>query len=193
VWHTKPFTSIEQAKTQEITVAATGASGDSAVMPKILNSLLGTKFKIIAGYSTSEQRLAVERGEVDGICGLSWSTLKASNPNWTNNHLLRVLVQSGEKRLADLPDAPLVSELATNPDDKQVIRLLSFYQPMGRPFVMPPGTPKEMLAEIRRAFNETMKDPTFLAEALKANLEVDPTRGEEMERIIAQAYATPKA
>lgn len=142
VWHTSPVTSLDQAKTRELTVAATGATGDSATMPKILNGFLGTKFKIIVGYGTTEQRLAVERGEVDGVCGLSWSTLKASNPDWTQKHRLNVLVQTGAKPHADLPKVPLLIDLVTGFDDKKVIELLSFYQEMGRPFLMPPGTPK---------------------------------------------------
>ena len=192
VWHTSPITSIEQAKTKELTVAATGATGDSAIMPKILNGFLGTKFKIIVGYGTTEQRLAVERGEVDGVCGLSWSTLKASNPDWTKNHRLNVLVQTGTKPSADLPNVPLLVDLVKSPDDKKVIELLSFYQQMGRPFLMPAGTPADMLNTIRRAFDATMKDPQFLADAERANLEVDPMTGEEMEASIRRAFATPK-
>ena len=192
VWHTSPITSLDQAKTRELTVAATGSTGDSATMPKILNGFLGTKFKIIAGYGTTEQRLAVERGEVDGICGLSWSTLKASNPEWTEKHRLNVLVQTGTKPHPDLLKVPLLIDLVTTSDDKKIIELLSFYQEMGRPFLMPAGTPKEMVTIVRRAFDATMKDPQFLAEAQKANLEVDPLTGEQMEAIITRAYATPK-
>jgi tripartite-type tricarboxylate transporter receptor subunit TctC len=193
VWHTSSITSIEQAKTRELTVAATGTTGDTAIMPKILNAFVGTKFKIIAGYGTTEQRLAVERGEVDGVCGLSWSTLKASNPEWTEKHRLNVLIQMGDKAQADLPKVPLLIDLVATPDDKKVIELLSFHQEMGRPFLMPPGTPKDMVTAVRRAFDATMKDPQFLAEAHKANLEVDPLTGEEMEAVIRRAYATPKA
>jgi tripartite-type tricarboxylate transporter receptor subunit TctC len=192
-WHTSPIKSIEQAKTRELTVAATGATGNSASMPRILNAVLGTKFKLIMGYGTTEQRLAVERGEVDGICGLSWSTLKASNPDWTQNHRLNVLVQTGSKAQADLPNAPLLMNLVSNADDKKVIELLSFYEDMGRPFLMPPDTPKDMVGAIRQAFDATMKDPAFLADAEKSNLEVDPVAGEEMEKVIRRAYSAPKA
>jgi tripartite-type tricarboxylate transporter receptor subunit TctC len=192
-WHTSPIKTIEQAKAREVTVAATGSTGNSASMPRILNGMLGTKFKLIMGYSTSGQRLAVERGEAEGICGLSWSTLKASNPDWTQNHRLNVLVQTGSKAQADLPKVPLLIDLVSSPDDKKVIELLSFYQDMGRPLMMPPGTPKEMVTAVRNAFNATMKDPDFLADAQKSNLEVDPVTGEEMEQIIREAYTAPKA
>jgi tripartite-type tricarboxylate transporter receptor subunit TctC len=192
-WHTNPIKTIDQAKMREVTVAATGSTGDSAIMPRILNAVLGTKFKVISGYGTTEQRLAVERGEVEGICGLSWSTLKASNPDWTKNRRLNLLVQSTLKAEGDLKDVPLLIDLVSSPDDKKVIELLSFHQEMGRPFVMPPDTPKDLLDTIRRAFDATMKDPEFLAEAEKANLEVEPLTGEEMERLIRSAYSTPKA
>ena len=137
-WHTSPIKTIEQAKTRELTVAATGATGDSATLPKILNAVAGTKFKVIAGYGTTEQRLAVERGEVDGVCGLSWSTLKASSADWVQNNRINVLVQTGVKAQADLPKVPLLVDLVTNAEDRKVIELLSFPQEMGRPFLMPP-------------------------------------------------------
>jgi tripartite-type tricarboxylate transporter receptor subunit TctC len=191
-WHASPTKTIEQARTREVTVSATGASGDRATMPRILNVMLGTKFKVINGYGTTESMLAVERGEVDGMCGVSWSTLKVSNPDWVQNKRLNVMIQAGGKRQAGLPDVPLVLELAANDDDRALIELLFFPQEMGRPFVMPPGTPKEYVNTIRRAFDATMKDPAFLAEAEKSMFDVDPITGEEMQRILARAYATPK-
>lgn len=192
-WHLSPIRTIEQAREQQVTVSATGASGDRATMPRILNALLGTKFRVIGGYGTTESMLAVERGEVDGMCGVSWSTLKVSNPDWVQNNRLNIMVQSGAKRQAGLPDVPLVTELASNPDDRTLIELLFFPQEMGRPFVMPPDTPKDLVNTIRRAFNATMKDPAFLAEAQRSFFDVDPLTGEEMEQILARAYATPKA
>src|SRR5262249_57403915 len=105
-WHTSPIKTIEQAKTREVTVASTGATGNSAPLPKILNTVLGTKFKLIIGYSTTEARLAVERGEVDGICGLSYSTLKASNPDWIVNKRINVLLQTGPTAQPTLHTVP---------------------------------------------------------------------------------------
>jgi tripartite-type tricarboxylate transporter receptor subunit TctC len=191
-WYTSPIKSIEQAKTRELTVAATGTTGDSASLPRILNATIGTRFKVIAGYGTTEQRLAVERGEVDGVCGLSYSTLKAANPDWIVKKRINILIQTGAQPQGDLPDVPLLIDLVSNAEDKKVIELLSFAQEMGRPFLMPPDTPKEMVAEIRRAFDATLKDPQFLADAEKTFLEVDPLSGEEMERMLRRAYAAPK-
>jgi tripartite-type tricarboxylate transporter receptor subunit TctC len=192
-WHTSPVRTIEQARAREVTVSATGASGDRATMPRILNALLGTRFKVIAGYGTTESMLAVERGEVDGMCGVSWSTLKASNPDWVNNKRLNVLVQAGARRQAGLAEVPLVLDFVSNDEDRKVIELLFFPQDMGRPFVMPPDTPKPLVTAVRRAFDATMKDPAFLADAARGLLEVDPISGEEMEQILRRAYATPKA
>jgi tripartite-type tricarboxylate transporter receptor subunit TctC len=191
-WHASKIRTIAQARAQEVTVSATGASGDRATMPRILNALLGTKFKVINGYGTVESMFAVERGEVDGMCGVSWSTLKVSNPDWVQNNRLNVMIQAGAKPQAGLADVPLVIDQASNEDDRKLIELLFFPQEMGRPFIMPPDTPKELVNTIRRAFDATMKDPVFLAEAAKSLFDVDPLSGEEMEQILKRAYATPK-
>ena len=191
-WHTNPVKTIAQAKTAEVIVTATGSSSDSAILPRVLNAVLGTKFKVVLGYSTADSRLAVERGEADGVCGLSWSTLKAASPQWIEKKLLNVLLQTGAKPQPDLPNVPLLIDLVASPDDKKAIELLSFQQEMGRPFLMPPDTPKEIVTMMRRAFDATVADPLFLADAGKAFLEVDPMTGERMEQLVENAYATPK-
>ena len=192
-WHTHPVKTLEQAKSQQVIVTASGSASDSAILPRILNAVLGTKFKVVLGYATQRARLAIESGEADGACGWSWSTLKATAPEWTRQRLLNLFAQTGAKRQADLPDVPLVTELVSNPDDRQAIEFLSFQQEMGRPFLMPPGTPAHLVAIMRRAFDDTMRDPLFLADAEKTSLEVDPMTGEEMQRVITRAFATPEA
>jgi tripartite-type tricarboxylate transporter receptor subunit TctC len=191
-WHTSPIKTIEDAKMREMTVSATGATGNAATMPKLVNALLGTKFKVIGGYSTSESRLAVERGEVEGICGLSWTTLEASNPDWIQNKRMNVLLQTGALRQAELPRVPLLRELVANPGDVEVLDLLQLPEDIGRPFAMPPGTPDTLVAIIRTAFDAVIKDKDFLAAGAKAHLEVAPMSGAEMQRRIAAAYAAPK-
>jgi tripartite-type tricarboxylate transporter receptor subunit TctC len=192
-WHTNPVKTVAQAKTQQVIVPATGSSSDSAILPKILNALLGTKFKVVLGYSTTDARLAVERGEADGVCGLSWSTLKVASPEWIQKKLLNILVQTGTRPQPDLPDVPLLVDLVSSPDDKKAVEILSFQQEMGRPFLMPPGTPNDMVTIMRRAFDDTVQDPAFLADAHRAFLEVDPMTGERMEQLVKGAYAMPKA
>ena len=191
-WHTSPIKTIASARDREVIVPATGTASDSAIMPKILNAVLGTKFKVILGYSTTDQRLAVERGEAEGVCGLSWSTLKVSAPDWIEKKLVNILVQTGSKPQPDLPNVPLLVDLVSDPDDKKIIELLSFAQQLGRPFLMPPDTPKSMVAVIRHAFDATLRDPLFLVDAKKALLEIDPIGGEVMEQMMKGAYATPK-
>src|SRR5436190_14281411 len=120
-WHTSPIKSIDDAKKREVIVSATGATGNSATMPKLLNTALGTKFKVIIGYSTAESRLAVERGEAEGICGLSYSTLKASNAEWIDNKRINVLVQTGTTPQPGLENVPLLSNLVSDPDNKKAL------------------------------------------------------------------------
>ena len=192
-WYTSPIKTIDQAKQQEVTVSAEGANSNSATLPLILNTMVGTKFKVITGYTTDGMRLAAQNGEVQGICGLSWSTLKASNPDWITNHRLNVMVQTGKKPQADLPDVPTLRSLVSSDENKEILNLLEFPGELGRPFLMPPGTPPEMVDVIRKAFDETMKDPAFLADAKKASMEVDPVSADAMTKILADAYATPAA
>lgn len=191
-WHTSPVKTIEDARQREVIVAATGATGNSALMPKQLNSLLGTKFKVVSGYSTSESRLAVERGEVEGICGLSMSTLKASSPDWLINKRINILVQTGTQPQEGLGDVPLLSNLVKSEEDNRALAVLAFPEETGRPFFMPPGTPKPLVTIMRRAFDATMKDPAFLIDAEKARLELDPVTGEEIEKMLRLVYNTPK-
>jgi tripartite-type tricarboxylate transporter receptor subunit TctC len=191
-WNTSPIKTIDQAKEREVIVAATGVTGNSATMPKLLNIMLGTKFKVVTGYSTAESRLAVERGEAEGICGLSFATLKASNPDWIENKRINVLVQTGTTTQPGLEKVPLLLNLVADADSKKTLEVLAYPEEMGRPFFMPPGTPKALVNIVRRAFDATMKDPLFLADAEKLRLEIDPLTGEEMEKMLKQVYTIPK-
>jgi tripartite-type tricarboxylate transporter receptor subunit TctC len=189
---TSPITRIEQARTREVTVSATGATGNSAIMPKIANQLLGTKFKVIGGYTEGAgQTLALERGEVDGICGLSYSTLKASRPDWFRDGKLNVILQIGLQKLKELPNVPSAIDLVSDSDNKKVLELILIRQEMGRPFAVPPGTPADRVAIMRQAFDATMKDPDFLAEAAKLQLEIDPLTGGQIADLLKTAYSAP--
>jgi tripartite-type tricarboxylate transporter receptor subunit TctC len=191
-WHTHPVKTLDQAKSRQVVVTASGSASDSAILPRIMNAVLGTKFKVVLGYETRRARLAIESGEADGACGWSWATIKITAPEWTQKRLLNLFAQTGAQRQGDLPDVPLVTELVSNPDDRQVIEFLSFQQEMGRPFLMPPGTPAHMVAVIRRAFEDTIKDPQFVASAHKALMEIDPMGGAAIHAAITKAYETPK-
>jgi len=193
-WHTSPVRTIDAARAREVIVAAAGATSNTAIVPRALNELIGTRFKIIAGYDTgSGLTLAVERGEAEGICGLSWSTMKASRPHWIRERLLNVIVQTGFDRLADLPDVPRALDLVKDAESRQVLQLILIRQEAGRPFAAPPGVPADRLRVLQHAFAQTLTDPEFRTEADRAQLEIEPLSADEVDRLLASAYATPAA
>jgi hypothetical protein len=175
-------------------VGAAGATSNTAIVPRALNALVGTRFKVIAGYHPGAGlTLALERGEAEGICGLSWSTMKASRPHWIQDKLLNVIVQMGLQKLAELPDVPSALELVTDPESRQVLELILLRQEAGRPFAAPPGVPGDRLAALRRGFDATLQDPEFRTDAERVQLEIDPMTASEIERLLAGAYGAPKA
>ena len=191
-WHRSSVTTVADARARDVIVAAAGATSNTAIVPKALNALIGTRFKVIAGYDTGAGlTLAIERGEAEGICGLSWSTMKASRPHWIREKLLNVIVQMGLAKLADLPEVPSALDLVTDHENKLVLELILIRQEAGRPFAAPPGVPVERLAALRRAFDTTLGDPEFRADADKAQLEIEPLTAAEIERLLAAAYGTP--
>ena len=192
VWHTSPIKTIQDAMKQEVKVPTTGLSGNSAKTPLMLNKLIGTKFKLIAGYSTSGMRLAVERGEVDGICGLSYDTYQAANPDWLEHHDIRFIIQTGPKKIKELPNVPLLTDFVKNPKDLAALKILDADEDVGRPVMFPPGVPKYLVDAMRKAFDETMKDPKFLADAHRMHIEPHPMTGAAAEKEIKAAYASPK-
>jgi tripartite-type tricarboxylate transporter receptor subunit TctC len=192
IWHTSPVKTIEDIKKQEVRVSTTGLSGNSAKTPLMLNTLLGTKFKVISGYNTRGMRLAVERGEVEGICGFSYDTYEAADPGWLREKKIRFLVQDAPKRIKQLPDVPLLSEYVTNPDHKKALEVLSVKNNVGRPYLFPPGVPQYLVKALRKAFDDTMKDPKFLADAGKMHITPDPMTGAEIAVALKNAYASPK-
>ncbi len=193
-WHASPIKSIRQATEREVIVAAAGATTNTALMPRALNALLGTRFRVVAGYDPGAGlTLSIERGEAEGICGLSWSTMKASRPHWIRDKLLNVIVQMGLEKLPDLPDVPSALELVTDAHKKRVLTLILMRQEPGRPVAAPPGVPADRLAALRRAFDATMKDPDFIKEADKLQMEIEPLTAAEIQKLLEEAYSTPKA
>jgi tripartite-type tricarboxylate transporter receptor subunit TctC len=191
-WHTSPVKTIEAAQDREIVVAAAGPSSNSAIMPRILNELVGTRFKIIAGYDpTGGLNLALERGEAEGICGLAWSTLKTSRPHWIKDKLLNIIVQVGLAKHPELPSVPSAIDLVTDAEKRQVLELVLVRQEIGRPIVLPPGVPADRIAALRKAFAATLADKTFQAEAEKAGLEIDALTGDQIAAMLTKAYGAP--
>ena len=191
-WHTSPIKSWDDAKSRVVNVSATGATSNNATLPRLLNHLTGSQFKVITGYSTSGMRLAMEKGEVEGICGLSYQTLIASAPQWFQGNQLTIIGQLGIGESAALPGVPNVLDLVKDPVDHEALALLVLPQEMGRPHVAPPNVPTDRLAMLRKAFDATMKDPEFLVEAEKMQMIIEPLTGDEMNVLLKKAYATPE-
>ncbi len=185
-------TKFADLTSREMTVGGTGASADTDQFPRVVNGVLGTKMKVVSGYpGGNDIVLAMERGELQGRCGWSWSSVKATHGAWIAQKKLNILVQLALQKHPDLPDVPLVTDLATSDEQRQILKLIFARQVMGRPFLAPPGIPADRAAALRAAFTETMKDPAFLADAEKAQLEVNPVPGEELQKLVAEIYKTP--
>jgi tripartite-type tricarboxylate transporter receptor subunit TctC len=193
VWRTVDVNSIADATKREVLVGATGTNATPAIFPNVLNSLLGTKFKVISGYSTNEVRFAMERGETQGVCGLAWQTYKAVAPQWIADKKLKILAQMGLTRHRELPDAPMALDMFKSAADKKVFELVVLPQEFGRPFIAPPDLPADRAAALKRAFDEALVDPAFLADAKKIRLDIDPLTGEQIKALIDGAYAAPKS
>jgi tripartite-type tricarboxylate transporter receptor subunit TctC len=191
-WQNAGITKFEDLYTKQLTVGGTGGGADTDVFPNILNAVLGTKMKVITGYpGGNDVNLAMERGEVAGRCGWSWSSVVATHRDWLTAKKITILVQLGLSKHADLPDVPLVTDLARNDEERQILKLIFARQVMGRPFLAPPNVPGERAAALRQAFMDTMKDKDFLAEADKAQLEITPVDGPAVEKLVREVYQTP--
>jgi hypothetical protein len=193
-WHTTGITTLDQVKQIELTVGGSGQAADTDQFPKVLNSTIGTKFKVVTGYpGGNDVDLAMERGEVMGRCGWSWSSVVATHKSWIDLKQVNVLVQLSLGKHPDLPNVPLVTDLARTEEEKQIFKLVFARQPMGRPFLAPPGVPADRVEALRAAFTATLKDKDFLAEADKMKLEINPVAGDAVQRIVEEVYRTPKS
>jgi tripartite-type tricarboxylate transporter receptor subunit TctC len=186
------ITKFEDLFTKELTVGGTGTSADTDQFPRVLNGVLGTHFKIVEGYpGGNDVLLAMERGEVKGRCGWSWSSVKSTRQAWLNDKRMSVLVQLSLSRHPELPDVPLISDFAKIDEQRQILKMVFARQVMGRPYLAPPNLPSDRLATLRQAFMDTMSDKDFLAEAAKVELEVNPVSGADVEKLVKDVYATP--
>ena len=185
-------TRFEDLLTKEMTVGGTAGSADTDQFPRVLNGVLGTKMKIVSGYpGGNDIVLAMERGELQGRCGWSWSSVKATHGAWIGEKKLNVLIQLSLQKHPELPDVPLVIDLAKDEEQRQILKLIFARQVMGRPFLAPPGIPADRAEALRKAFMDTMKDPAFLADAEKTQLEVNPVSGAEVQKLVEEVYRTP--
>ncbi|HET9150046.1 MAG TPA: tripartite tricarboxylate transporter substrate-binding protein [Alphaproteobacteria bacterium] len=192
-WHASPVKTIAAAESHEFTVGATGAASTPAYYSRVMNAVLGTKQKIVSGYSGQpEALLAMERGEIDGFGSAFWSSLKATKADWISGHKINILLQYALEPHPELPNVPFALDLAKNAEDKLLLEVAVAPLSVGRPFVAPPGVPADRLKALRTALQATFKDPAFLADAKKQRLEVTTTKtGEQLSAIMAKVYAAP--
>lgn len=191
-WHTSGVTKFDEVLEKELVVGGTGGSADTDQFPKVFNSVLGAKMKVVAGYpGGNDINLAMERGEVQGRCGWSWSSVVSTQPGWLKDKKINVLVQLALEKHPELPHVPIITDFAKDDITRGVFKLVFARQVMGRPFAAPPGVPADRVAAIRKAFMETLKDKQLLAEAEKAQLEITPVSGEVVQKLVEDAYAMP--
>jgi tripartite-type tricarboxylate transporter receptor subunit TctC len=192
IWHTVPITSIGELAEKELTVGATTPGTTMVDFPLLVNDVLGYKFKIIRGYQgTAQIDLAIERGELQGNGALGWASVKARAQQWIDEKKIRVLAQYGLTRYSELGDVPTMLELAKTEPDRQAMRMLFARTEYGRPYFLPPDVPADRVQTLRRAFDATMKDPAFVTEAAKLQLDVSPMTGEDLQALVAQLANTP--
>jgi tripartite-type tricarboxylate transporter receptor subunit TctC len=188
---TKTFEDARKRKTIMGASAAGGSTRDYAFM---LNHVAGAQFEVVSGYKgTADIFLAIERGELDGMCGLDWSSLKAQRGDWIQSGQIRILIQTGldpEPELVKL-GVPDMWRFVTNPTDKAAAELVVSQQIFGRPFVAPPGIPDVALKTLREAFDKTMVDPEFIAEAEKSRIDINPTSGQKVQELVTRIFASP--
>lgn len=194
-WHTSGVTSFKEIMAgKQLIVGTTGKGADLSSFEQPLINLLGAKLKVIRGYEGGKNLdLAVERGEIQGRCGMSWSSMKLRNADWLKEKKVNILVQLGFERHPDISNVPLVQELAKTADDRKVLNLLLAPQNIGRPFFAPPGVPADRLAALRAAFDAMVKDPGFQADAKKQRMEINPVSGKALQDMLVEIYSTPAA
>jgi len=186
-WHESGVRTIEEAKKKTLAIGATGASSPSVLYPTVANNLFGTQFRIISGYpGGGDIMIALERREVDGRGSDSWACLKANNPAWIKEGKVNILFQVGPRKETDLPDPPLLTDLAQNDEQRQILEVISGDAAVGRPLLTAPDVPADRVRALRKAFDDTLRDPAFRAAAQKANLYFNPMGGEELQGIVSR-------
>jgi tripartite-type tricarboxylate transporter receptor subunit TctC len=194
VWHTTGVHTIEDAKQKQVIIGATSSTGMNYVYPKLLNELLGTKFKIVTGYAGATHiNLALERGEVEGRGSNPWSEWKTAKPEWVRDGRIVPLIQMTLIRHPDLANVPRMIDLATSDDVRTVFELISITSEIGRPILTTHDVPPDRVAALRKAFDDMMQDPEFLADAAHMEREIHPIPGTELQALVNKQLSAPKS
>jgi tripartite-type tricarboxylate transporter receptor subunit TctC len=192
-WHTSPVKTWKDFLEKPSTLGGQGLSSDPDIFARLYKNVFGAPIKLVSGYpGTTEIMLALERGEVEGVCGISWSTLKTRHAAWIRDKKINILIQSSLKKEPEMDDVPLIMEQTKDAEKLQILKLILAAQEMARPFAAPPGIPENRKAALIAAFDATMKDPEFLADGQKLNLDVNPVTAKALNELLAELYATPK-
>ena len=193
-WHTTEIKSWNDVLSKPFVLGGQGPGSDLDNFATLLKNVFGAKLKLVSGYpGGSEVNLAIERREVDGRCGWSWDSIKSTRPEWLRDKKINLLVVFALEKAADIPaEVPLVLDKAQTDEQRQILRVHLAAQALGRPFAAPPGIPEDRKAALRKAFDDTMKDPEFVAETTKVRLEVSPMTGAQIDRVLGEVYALPK-
>ncbi len=192
-WHDSKVRNWADLMTQKFIAGGEGKGADPDIGATLLKNLFGAPVQLVTGYpGMADMALAMERGELDGTCGLSYSSLRSTHPDWLKKNLVNILVQGGLGPDAMMPDVPFLPDLAKTEAQKQIVELLLAPQAMARPFAAPAGIPPDRARALEDAFDATMKDPDFLGEAQKLDLDVNPLSGLAVQGLLARLYGTPK-
>src|SRR5712691_977308 len=192
-WNTSPIKNWNDVMTKQFTAGGEGPAGDPDIFAKLYKNVFGAKIRLATGFpGTTDITLAMQRHEVDGLCGISWSTVKSRYGDWVTEKKINILIQAAPSKAPDLPDVPLASALAKTTEQRQMLDFAVASEVLARPFVAPPGIPAERKAMLRAAFDATLRDPAFLADASKTMIDIDPVSGPEAEALVASLYALPK-
>ena len=189
-----PIKTFKQALTQEFLIGASQPGTSTRDYPAMLNNTTGARIKQVSGYpGTREITLAIEKNEVHGLCGFSWSSLQAQKPDWIKSGFIRVIVQEHDKGNPEINKmgVPLAVDFATSPENRKIMELIYSSETFGRPYLTAPDVPAERVAALRKAFLETMADKELLADAQRIGLSIDPISGEDLQRLAADIFATP--
>jgi tripartite-type tricarboxylate transporter receptor subunit TctC len=192
-WNSSPIKTWDDFLNKPSKLGGLGADADPDIWALLYKNVFGAKLQLVSGYpGTNDVVLAMERGEVDGLCGLSWSTIKTRHAEWLTSHAATIIVQAALKKEPQIAAVPLATDLVTKPEQLQIIRLLLASQAMARPFVAPPDIPADRKLALIAAFDATMHDADFLGEAQKLNFEIHPVSAPTIDGLLAEVYATPK-
>jgi tripartite-type tricarboxylate transporter receptor subunit TctC len=193
-WHTAPFRTIDDLRKAEILMGSSGPTSSDTIQARLLNRIAGTKMRLVHGYKGSGGvHLAMERGEVQGRCGLGWDSIVSRYQHWIKDKKVAVLAQFALRKHPDIPHVVSILDLAQKAEDKQLVDVMLAPLAMGRPYFAPPGVPADRVAALRRAFDATAKDAQFLADVKKQKMELSPLTGEQVSALVKRIYSSPKS